>query len=151
VVVGDVDRCHGCFPAVSCFVGAVSGRWWTGGRWTVDTVMAWRDFLKLKDVRFKRFQNQNPNLLYVWPEWVVAKVQKMAQHVKNQKYPITRHTSQQSYDNYNDVNVRFSSIGTSKTIHIKLETPFIIRLDNYSCKLMLILSKYTAIITQDHT
>lgn len=37
VVVGDVDGCHGCFPAVSCFVGAVSGRWWTedgGGQWT---------------------------------------------------------------------------------------------------------------------
>jgi hypothetical protein len=30
----------------------------------VDTVMAWRDFLKLKDVRFKRFQNQNPNLIF---------------------------------------------------------------------------------------
>lgn len=30
----------------------------------MDTVMAWRDFLKLKDVRFKRFQNQNPNLIF---------------------------------------------------------------------------------------
>jgi len=59
-------------------------------------------------------------------KWVVAKVQKMALHIKNQKIPSpgTHHKNRTTITMMSMI--RFSSIGTSKTIHIKLETPFII-------------------------